>query len=194
LDEENSFYFTCSTKCKETRRGGKDDFVLIDLYPDYSFLDSLRSHFSKRFEETDARGGGEIKTALAVGLGNANGAVGVVIQQIGGEAVGFVSEDEGVAVREIGLPQISAGFAGEKPESPFLRGAEEAVGVVVQCEFQAGPIVHGAAADLAIGKEKTERANQMQLGAGGDAEPGDIAGVGRDLGLQERDAEPMRRK
>ena len=48
-------------------------------------------------------------------------------------------------------------------------------------------IVHAGSFEVFIGDEKTKGAYEVEFGAGGGAEAGDVAGVLGDLGVYERD-------
>jgi len=47
------------------------------------------------------------------------------------------------------------------------------------------PVVHARPLELLVVQLKSERFDQVKLGAGDGAEPGDIAGVGRDFRFEE---------
>jgi hypothetical protein len=65
--------------------------------------------------------------------------------------------------------------------------SKKVFGVVVDGEAKAGPIVHGAAAEVFVAEDESQRADEMELGSGGDAGAGDVSGVGGDLWLEEGD-------
>ena len=49
------------------------------------------------------------------------------------------------------------------------------------------PVIHPGAFELRVVQLETERLDQVERGARGGAQPGDVAGVRRDLGFNEDD-------
>jgi hypothetical protein len=168
----------------------RDDFMIFTFWlrGDCSRLD-----LAKRFVEDNCGGGGEVEAAFFGYLGDADDSVGVGVLDFGGDAGGFAAEDQPVACREFCLPEGAVAFGGEEPDwGAFLLGEiEEGFGIVVNGEAQARPIVHGAATEISVAEDEAEGADEVEFGSTGDAGAGDVAGVGGDLRLQERELEAM---
>ena len=56
-------------------------------------------------------------------------------------------------------------------------------------DFDRVPVIETGAAQRALVEAKAELADEVQRTSGGGAEPGDVAGVGRDFGFPQGDVE-----
>jgi hypothetical protein len=154
-------------------------------------LPQLATNLPERLIERDAHCGRKIKASFIGRLGDSQELLRKSPQNRVGKAVRLAAEDQAVAVRKICIPKRSRCFAAEKPEAGCGDRFEKCIAVVVYCEFQSRPIVHGAAAEVVIREDKTEWPHQMKRRARRNAQPRDVAGVGSDLRLKERDAQVM---
>ena len=66
--------------------------------------------------------------------------------------------------------------------------------VVMHAKAQARPVVHRAAADFLVIQDEPHRADDVQLGARRHAQPRDVPGVRRDLGVNQRDLQKVGRE
>ena len=57
----------------------------------------------------------------------------------------------------------------EEPPRACAHGCQEAIGLIVNGEFETKPVVHRTPLELVIAEHESQRADQMKLGAGGDA-------------------------
>ena len=159
-------------------------------------LNCIRLNLSERLKEGDGGGGGKIEAALIRPLRDADHAIGMGGQNLGGDAGGFAAEDEPVGFGEARLPERLGALTGEEPDwaGIFSREIEERCGIIVNGQAQARPIIHGAAAEILVVEHEPQGPDQMKFSSAGDASAGDVAGVGRDLRLEEGDSQTMRRK
>ena len=153
-------------------------------------------NLTERFKKSDGSGRGEIEAAFFGNLGDSDDETGMRREEFFGNARGFGAEDEPVAVGEGRLPERAIALAGEEPDlaGDLLRKFKESGGVVVNGEAQSGPVVHGAAAEISVAEDEAEGADEVEFGSAGDAGAGDVAGVGGNLRLEERDLEAVRAK
>ena len=127
--------------------------------------------------------------------------VGVGGEEGGGEAGGFFAEEEPGVGGEAGGPMRGGdggGCAGGGRESREPGGEEDGVGadfekeggeVVVGGEGDVLEIIHAGAFEVLVGEEEAQGADEVEGGAGGGAEAGDVAGVLGDFGFDEDDFE-----
>ena len=76
---------------------------------------------------------------------------------------------------------------GDQAAAPGSMVGQESREIRMQRKRHQGPIVEAGSAQLTVINLKSQRFNQVQLGSGGGAGAGHIAGVGRNLGLVEND-------
>ena len=160
-------------------------FVEPRLYP----IESAEVRFIKDY----GSGGGKIEAPFFGYLGDADDSVGVGVLDFRGNAGCFAAEDEPVCLFEFCLPERTVAFGGEEPDGrAFAFGeVEEGFGIIVDGEAESGPIVHCAAAEIFVAEYEAQGTDEMKLGSAGDAGAGDVAGVGGDLRLQERELEAV---
>ena len=110
-------------------------------------------------------------------------------EQVVGEPPGFAAEDERVAgaVLDMIIAPGAAGAVEKDTGGPDT--AEERRPGGVDLDLHGVPVVEAGAAELGVGDLETEGFDEMQAGAGGGAEAGDVAGVGGDFGADEDDVE-----
>lgn len=103
-------------------------------------------------------------------------------------ATGFAAEQQPIIVLKSKFAVVLAalGAEGNPAAGPGYRF--EAIDGVVLVEVDVGPVIQPSALELAVRNFKTEGANQVQGGCCGRTGPGDVAGVGRNLGLDENEA------
>ena len=142
------------------------------------------------FVDHHGDGAGEVERADVLGLdGDAADGIGVRGQQVVGQSLGLAAEDQRVAgaVFDVRVGPGTAGAVEEKAggservEAGLPRGMDLYLDGI--------PIVEAGAAELGVGDLKAQRLDQMEAGAGGGAQAGDVAGVGRDFGMDEDDVE-----
>jgi hypothetical protein len=141
---------------------------------------------AKGFEESDADRGGEIEAAGGREHGNAEAVVRILAKEGFGEAFGFATEDQEVAVLEIGIPKGVGGFGGEHPGTGPLPHPVEKVGPgIPNADIAFVPVVHARAAKGFFIEGKSEGSDKVETGSGRLAEAGDVAGVWRNFGFDE---------
>jgi hypothetical protein len=64
----------------------------------------------------------------------------------------------------------------------------------VNYQLEPRPVIHGTAAEIAIGEHKADGTHQVKGGSGRNAKAGNVAGVGRDLRLQQCEVQSMWRE
>ena len=100
----------------------------------------------------------------------------------GGEARGFLSENQEISRLEIGLIKRSGGKLGKKPEPALrvYRGAKLAIGFVLN-QIHMLPVIQAGPPHGLFGDVKAQGLYQVQPGARGDAQAAYIARVRRNL-------------
>jgi len=131
--------------------------------------------------EDDGGGGGEVEAPLAGDHGDGVEVVGVLLPEVGWEAVGFGSEDEEGIGRVGGGGVVFFGVAGEEEVGG---GEVEGVG---ELELDFIPVVEAGSFHAAVGDGEAERADEEEAGVGGGAGAGDVARVLGNLRLEEDD-------
>ncbi len=144
--------------------------------------------------QRDAGGSGKVQAALAGCLRNAQTSLRVGFQQRFGQSGCLAAKHQAITIHEVCLPIGLARFAGEKPAARSIDCREKCSVIVVDGQLQSVPVIHRAAFEISIRQDKTKRADQMQAGSAGHAEPGDVTGVWGNLRLHQRDAERVRRQ
>lgn len=100
------------------------------------------------FVEDDGDGGGEVERAGGVRLhGDAQGPVGLRVEEGFGEATGLRAENEEVAVGEIGVPEGFFRLGAQKPTAGCGVGGEKLVEGVPELEVDVFPVIESGAAD-----------------------------------------------
>jgi len=89
----------------------------------------------------------------------------------------------GARREEEGRAQLGQGFLQRRPARPE-----------VQMRHHPRPVVEARAAHRAIVERETDRPDQVQLGADGQAGPTGVAGVPGDLGRDQHDVQSRRRR
>jgi hypothetical protein len=142
------------------------------------------------FVEGDANGGGEVEASGRIFHGDAEAAGGVLVEEGFGETFGFAAEDEAVAVVVGGVPEGAGGFGGEEPEAgPLPYPVLKMEPGVPEVDVAVLPVVHAGAAEGFFVEGESEGLDEVESGAGGEAEAGDVAGVWGDFGFDEGDLE-----
>lgn len=141
------------------------------------------------FEEDEGDAVGEVKRARGFVIhGDAEPAVGMLVEERLGEAGGFAAEDEIVVGRELDVAVAGGAVGFDKPKARAGgEGAREVGPVLPAFPIDVLPIIHPGAFELLVVELKSKRLNQMQRGAGRGAEAGDVAGVGRNFGFEQND-------
>ena len=141
------------------------------------------------FEKDDGDAVGEVERAgVGVEHGEVEPAVAVAFEELGGEAGGFASEDKIVIGSESGV-SVSAGAVGfDEPEAGGRGKLLFEVGPVFPAmPGEVLPVVHARAFQLFVVELKSEGLDEVQGSVSGGTEPGDVAGVRRNLGLEKDD-------
>lgn len=110
-----------------------------------------------------------------------------------GEPDALFAKDQGVA-GGIDRAQIAdAGKSAEEVQTALRALArprpEKSIEVGVLPNVDEMPVVHARTTHAVLVDSKAERADQVQRASRGRAQPRDIAGIGRDLGLDEDDVQ-----
>jgi hypothetical protein len=143
------------------------------------------SKLAEGFIENNAGGGGEVEAAGAGEHGNLEGALGVGGEEGGGEAGGFLAQEDPGVRGELRGPEGLAGEAGSEDEGVGTDGGQEGGEVIVDGDGHMPEVVHAGALKVFVGEEEAQRAHEVEGGAGGGAEAGDVAGVLGDFGFNE---------
>lgn len=117
----------------------------------------------------------------------------MVAEDLWGEALGLLAEDEVVARLESGVEEGALGGGGEAPAACGGVGGEIGRERGVATGIEAGPIVEAGATAGFLGSVESEGFNEVERGAEGDAGATDVPRVVGDLGLDEDDAQPGQR-
>ena len=144
---------------------------------------------SQRFVEGDPRGGRQVEGAQTRALGDTDRVLPVAREEIRGKTHLLRSEDQRVAGPEIGLPQAPGSIGGEEVHAGPGRPRLPRLEVRVDLGHHLVPIVEAGAAQVLVGNRESQGLDQVELGAGHGAEPGHVARVGRDSGMDEHDGE-----
>lgn len=146
------------------------------------------------FVDDDGDGAGEVEGADVVSVnGDATDGIGMGGEQVVGKTFGFAPEDEGIAGTVSGLG-VGAGTAGAvKEKTGGSEGLKASGPRGMDLHLDGIPVVEPGAAELGVGDFESQRFDKMETGAGGGAEAGDVAGVGRDFRVDEDDVERDRR-
>ena len=142
------------------------------------------------FVDGDGDGAGKVEGADVVGPdGDAEDGVGAFGEQTGGEALGFATENEGVAGGE-GCVVVAAGAAGaEQEEAVRAEGLGARGPGGVDGDLDGFPIIQAGPAQVGVVDREAEGFDEVEAGSGGGAKAGDVAGVGGDFGRDEDDVE-----
>lgn len=105
-----------------------------------------------------------------------------------GKTFRLATEDKEVAVPELSVPIGARCFRGEeKPARAGRLRVEKRGERLPDGHFHLAPVIEPGAAQRTIFQRKAERLDEVQMRAGREAEPADVAGIRRDLGLDEND-------
>lgn len=117
----------------------------------------------------------------------------MVAEDLWGETLGLLAEDQVVARLEAGVEEGVPGGGGEAPAACGGVGGEIGGERGVAMGIEAGPIVESGATAGFLGSVEAEGFDQVERGAEGDAGATDVPRVVGDLGLDEDDAQPGQR-
>ena len=150
-----------------------------------------RGLLAQGLEEDDGHAVGQVQgTGLGVGHGDVDPTIRGGFKKGAGQAGGLASEDEDVAGGKRGVVIGARGSLLDEPRSAArAQVSDKGVPVGPSMPGDVLPVVHAGAAELAVVEVEPEGLDEVQRGAGGGAESGDVAGVGRDLGLEKDDLE-----
>lgn len=150
------------------------------------------------FEEGDGRGGGEVETAGGRMHWDREAVVWVGGEQGFGQPSGFAAKDEVITRFKCLIPIGLTAFSSEEKE-PGMRGSggaglsdglgSQRVEGFPEPPIEVFPIIEAGTGQGAIVDAKPERFDQVEAGAGGDAEASDGPGIGGDFGGDEDDVE-----
>jgi hypothetical protein len=141
---------------------------------------------AKGFKETDADRGGEIEAAGGREHGNAKAVVRILTKEGFGEAFGFATENQEVALAVVGVPKREARFGGEHPGPGSLPYPVAKMGPgIPNVDVAFVPVVHARAAEGFFIEGESEGSDKVESGSGRLTKTGDVAGVRRDFGFDE---------
>src|SRR5229473_1564363 len=149
---------------------------------------------TQRLVQHHSRAGGEVQAARRrlPDHGHPHPAVREPLQGLLGKPLLLLAEDQPVSGAEARLPQAARPAAGEEVHVVSVQPTfphqllEARVGRGVDLV----PVVQTGAAELFLGQRESQRRDQVQGRAGDGAQPGHVAGVGRDLGPHQHQLEP----
>lgn len=113
----------------------------------------------------------------------------VAVQQGLGQALGFGSEDQGVAGLKAGVQVAPGRCRAEQKEAGWFFRFQKGLNVRMHLGRDGVPIVQAGSFQLGVGDGETQGFHQMQFGAGGGAQAGDVAGVGWNLRMHQNHAQ-----
>ena len=117
--------------------------------------------------------------------GNRNATLLVLIEQFLWQSTRFRSENKGV-IRFVIKIQIAFFSFGAAIEDTIPRESRvEFIHAFVHRQGQILPIIQSGALEGFVGKEEPAGEDDVQIGSGAHAKPADIAGIGRNLRLEE---------
>ena len=103
------------------------------------------------------------------------------------QAGGFFAEKEPGVGGEACGPEGLAGQAGGEKDGFGADDLKERVEVVVDGDFDLPHVVHPGTFEVLVGENEPERAHEVQSGASGGTEAGDVAGIVGNFRLDEDD-------
>lgn len=162
---------------------------VLDLGPWTFDLGSVKSAgLTQRFVENDAGGRRQIEAANQRREDrDPDAKVGMVVEQFVRQSLGFLAEDKKVTSPEV---RLDVGFSG------FFRGVPVTGVRVCGLQFRqrlplmnldGRPVVETGSFEVTIVQGEAESTDQVQNGSGSAAEPGNVAGIGRDFRFNQDD-------
>ena len=107
------------------------------------------------------------------------------LSQLLGQSGGLLAEHEPAALPEPGLGVVPWGLGGRQPQVRAGVDGKEVVQAVVDAQVHHAPVVQPRPADGLLADVEAQRLHQMEAAAGGGAGAGNVAGILRDLRLNQ---------
>lgn len=149
---------------------------------------SLRRVLPHGLIEDDSHGGGQVEAARGALHGDGEQTVRVLGQQRLRQAPGFPSKNQKVPLPKAFLPVGARGFGREKEKPRLGRlGRLQRLKGIPEPHVEMLPVIQPRPAQQFVLKGKAQRFDQVQAGPGAQAEPADVAGIGRNLRLNQDD-------
>ena len=143
--------------------------------------------------ENDACGHCQVEaTDAGVGHGDGVGAIGIEPQDLVWQSLGLLAKHKMVAGPEPALPKGLLGLFAEKKKPFFVLGLEIGVEVRPVPDGNVGPIIESGPFQVPIVGGESQGVDEMEHRVRRPAQPGDGAGVGRDLRFDQHDVERRR--
>ncbi len=134
----------------------------------------------------DAHGVGQVEAPDWPVHRDGEAALGMLFEDPGRHALGFAPENQHAVGPEWRLAVVG-GRVGREVEAPFARDrVAEGEPVGVDPQVHVIPVVESRALEVAVVDLESERLDEVKWRAGRGAEAGDVAGIGRDLRLDQR--------
>lgn len=148
-----------------------------------------RADLAECLVEDNPRCSRQVQTAGFGGHRNGTAPVGILLQQGFRQPAGLASKDQIIAVGIAFVPVRPLGFCGEKKVS----GAR-IIGLQIferspLPDVATCPVIHSRATERLFLQGKSERANQVETGAGGEAKSRDISRIRRNFRLDENNVQ-----
>jgi len=152
--------------------------------------DVWEAEVAEAFVDDDADGVGQVEAADVFAQdGNLVQAVGVLACQVVGESHGLFAKDEEhvVAVVDVAIGLVA--FAGEEGKMRTPVGGHEVFEALVCADVEVLPIVQPRSLQAGVRDFESKGLDQVEGGAGSEAEAADVASIGGDFRLHEYDVE-----
>lgn len=106
----------------------------------------------------------------------------------------LAAADQEVAGLEDGVPVGSGSLGGEEPGAGWRKDGEQIIEGIPETQLDVFPIIEADAPDLSVVEGESERLDEMEGGAGGEAEPAGGTCIVGNLGMDQDEVEHRCRK
>ena len=137
----------------------------------------------------DSDGVREVEGARFIDHRDADAAVGIAHQHVLGDAARFLAENDIGAVRVAYVAVLVTRFGGKEEVFTALGLCEEIVDAVIVGDVDEVPVIESRAFEVAVGDLEAEGSHEVESSARSGTGARDIAGVLRDLRLEQHDVQ-----